>query len=163
MEALKYYLKSADLGESWACNKIAESYRLGIKEKDMKKAFYYYNRALESHNRTLCYYAYYNLAKYFYKNGYSDIAFKDHNKVIEYYSIAASNNCFEALLELFYEYIEEYLNYSTEDNYEIIIKTKELIEKNKNYNNDIKEKIENKIKEITKEKINLNILNKGSD
>ena len=150
--SLNYYLKSAELGESWACNKIAEYYR---KKDNMEEAFYYYNKALESNHRTLCYYAYYNLAKYFYYKGYSTIAYKDYNKTIEYLSIAANNNIFEALLELFYISINTYIEESADTNYDNIIKYKELIEKNSKYNNNIKTIIENNIKNIYKNKINL--------
>ena len=65
MKAFEYYLKSADLGESWACNKVGEFYRLGLHvEKDMKKAYYYYNLSTDVPISLLEYYSKYNLAKY---------------------------------------------------------------------------------------------------
>jgi tetratricopeptide (TPR) repeat protein len=39
IEAFNYYLQSANLGESWACNKVAEAYRIGLVDKDMDKAY----------------------------------------------------------------------------------------------------------------------------
>ena len=43
-KAFYYYEKSANLNESWACNKLGELYRLGIgTNKDLKKSFYYYS------------------------------------------------------------------------------------------------------------------------
>lgn len=151
-KAIELYLVSANLGESWACNKVAEYYR---KNDDMENAFNYYIKALNSNHRNTCYYAYYNLAKYFYYKGYSNLVFKDYNKTIEYLNIAKDNNIFEALLELLYISITNYLEESTDNNYNAIIKYKEEIEKNKNYNNKIKEEIEKNIKNIYKNKINI--------
>ncbi len=156
-EAFKLYLTSANLGESWACNKVGEWYREGIVEKDMEKAFYYYNRALESNYRTLCYYAYYNLAKYFYLEGYGNVAFKDVNKAMEYLRFASSNGCFKALLELFYLSVKDYLNESSDANYNQIMSYKKKIERHSNYNNIIKKEIEETIDRIKKEKIVVDI------
>ena len=148
-KAFEYYLQSADLGESWACNKVGEWYRTGKIEKDMEKAFYYYNRALDSNYRTLCYYAYYNLAKYFYREGYGHIVFADYSKMIEYYEVAAEHGCFLALLELFYESIETYLKEPTDSHYEDVLTLKKRIEENSMYNQNYKEMIEKKIKDCT--------------
>ncbi len=145
-EAFSYYLKSADLGESWACNKVGEYYRTGKIEKNMELAFKYYNRALESNCRTLCYYAYYNLARYFYSEGYGDVVLgKDINKMIEYYDIAANNDIIEAAIELFMYYIKKYYSSRDVNDLNNVYKYKLLIESNKKYNNKIKNKIENNI------------------
>ena len=54
---------------------------------------------------SLCYYAYYNLAKYFYLDGYMDIVInKDIDKAINYFEIAYKNGIDEALIELFFIY-----------------------------------------------------------
>ena len=156
-KAFAYYLESADLGESWACNKVGEWYRLGIVESDMEKAFYYYHKALDSNYRTLCYYAYYNLAKYFYKNGYSNLVYRDDKKMREYYSIAAAHGCFDALLELFYESINDYLKHSSDMNYNVVLDYKKQIEESSKYNNEYKKIIEDKIKSIKKDKIVLDV------
>lgn len=145
-EAFNYYLNSANLGESWACNKIGEFYRLGIIKKNMEKAFSYYEKALDSNYRTRCYYAYYNLAKYFYLNGYDLNIKKDEHKALEYFDIACKNGILEAAVELFLYYVNIYLK---EGEYEeVVMKYKKIIEKHPKFNKDIKILIENKIKEM---------------
>lgn len=158
-KAFEYYLKSADLGESWACNKVGEFYRLGILEKNMDKAFYYYSRAIDANYRTVCYYAYYNLAKYFYMNGYDSKYNKDRDKALEYLKIASSNNVFIATLELFYYYCEMYLEDKSDGNKEKIFMYKEMIENHKEYNDDIKNNIEKELEKIiNKKSINIDAM-----
>lgn len=145
-KAFDYYLKAADLGESWACNKVGEYYRKGIIVKDMEKAFYYYNEAILGNYRTLCYYAYYNLAVYFYKEGYDDIVLKaDEDKYCEYLRLAGNNGVIEALVELLCYYIKKYLK---ERNMSFLDKIEEFklkIESNDKYNNELREKVEKAI------------------
>lgn len=148
-EAYEYYFKSALLGESWACNKVGEYYRL-IK-LDMEQAYYYYNKSLESNCRTVCYYAYYNLAKYFYKNG-TDKVEKDNNKYLNYLDIASNNGILLATIELFYYYCSKYLNNREKGTLEKINFYKEVIECNKEYNDNLRIDIESKLKEIVKKK-----------
>lgn len=150
-DAYEYYRKSADLGESWACNKMGEFYRLGIFEKNMEKAYYYYNRALESNCRTVCYYAFYNLAKYFYKDGYDTIK-KDKTKYYNYLELASSKDILLANIELFYYYCDEYLNKRDEHNLVMLNVYKNLIENDKDYNEELRVKIELKLKDIAKKK-----------
>ncbi len=157
-KAFEYYLKSADLGESWACNKVGEWYRTGVIVEDMEKAFYYYNKALESNHRTLCYYAYYNLGKYYYLHGYGSIAFKNRNKAIEYLKIAVEHKCFVALKELFYISVSDYLEDSNDNNYNMILSYKKKIERNSNYNASVKKEIEDTIQKIKKDKIELDLV-----
>ena len=149
--AFNYYLQSANLGESWACNKVAEAYRIGVVDKDMDKAYYYYTRALENNYRILCFYAYYNLAKYFYINGYDKYS-KDENKALEYYDIASDNGILEASLELFFYYSKKYL--STRDNVDkdLFLKYKLVIERHEKYNENLKNRIEYILKEISSKK-----------
>ena len=71
-EAFIYYKKAASLGESWACNKVGELLR---NRGELEEAFTYYNNALESNYKNICYYDYYNLAKYYYLNGCAPIVF----------------------------------------------------------------------------------------
>ena len=145
--ALKYYLESADLGESWACNKVGEYYRKGIVSFDMNKSYLYYNKALDSNYRVLCYYAYYNLAIYFYLKGYDDIVpVKDKEKAINYLTIASDNGCYDASISLFYLYIDDYLKGS--HNIDKINSLKRKIESDNRFNNDIKNKIEKNIVKI---------------
>lgn len=84
-KAFEYYITSADQGESWAANRIGDFYRKGFyKVKDLKKAFEYYEIASQSPKFTLCPWAKYNLAKYFYLNGNLEIGIsKDVNKAIQ--------------------------------------------------------------------------------
>ena len=157
-EAYEYYLKSADLGESWACNKIGEAYRRGIIELDMKKAFEYYNKAIDVNYRVLNFYAFYNLGKYFYLNGYETIE-ADYDKAIEYFNIASINGILEASVELFFLYAKEYVNKKNQYNYDKIIHYKKIIECHKNYNQELKNTIENKLYEIkNKKEINIKLI-----
>ena len=152
-EAFNCYLASANLGESWACNKVGECYRNGTyTEKDMYKAFDYYNKAIDSNHRTLDYNAYYNLAN-IYINGNAEISItKNEDKAIEYYEIASENNIINASVALFYISVDKYLK--TRDNryLEKINYYKNKIEINSNYNNDIKDQIETKLKELNSKK-----------
>ncbi len=158
--AFEYYLSSALLGESWACNKVGEFYRNGIIEKDMRKAYEYYLRALESNYRTVCYYAYYNLAKYYYMDGYDDVVLqRDEAKALEYLKIASDNGVLEATLELFYYYVNEYLSSRSNDIMDIVLKYKRVIETHKKYDNDIRIRIEEKILDIrNKQEINISCI-----
>lgn len=82
-EAIKYYKISADMNDSWALNKVGEYYR---KRKELKKAFIYYNKAIECPKKEICKYAYYNLAKYYYEVGNEELNLeKNIIKASEYY------------------------------------------------------------------------------
>lgn len=160
-KAFEYYMKSAALGESWACNKVGEYYRLGLLEKDMSKAFNYYNKALDSNYRVLCYYAYYNLALYYYLNGYDDIVpVKDKDTAIKYLTIAGNNGCYDAYIKLFYIYIDEIINDNNNSNYDNMLFVKSKIENDSRFNEELKIDIENKINEIKNKKnvIDLNVV-----
>ena len=101
-KAFNEYLKSANLGESWAANKIGEMYRLGLgTEKNLKKAYEYYTVSADAPIREICWYSKYNLAKYFYLNG-SAIANieKDFNKAVGLLEEASVNGIKEAKQEL---------------------------------------------------------------
>ena len=150
-KAYSYYERSADLGESWACNKMGEAYRVGLLELDMNKAFSYYNKALEANHRVLRYYAYYNLAKYFYLNGYELIP-ADYDKALEYFKIAADNDVLEASVELFYLYANEYIKKKDQFNYDKIMHYKKKIESHRNYNRNLKDEIETKLNELKNRK-----------
>ena len=158
IEAFNYYLSSANLGESWACNKVAEAYRMGVVDKDMDKAYYYYTRALENNYRTLCFYAYYNLAKYYYMNGYDKYP-KDENKALEYFNIASNNGVLEASVELFFYYSKKYLNSRDEVDKELLLKYKAVIECHDKYNDKLRSRIESTLKELSdKKEINIDCL-----
>ena len=81
-EAIKYYKISADMMESWALNKVGEYYRL---KGDLKTAYLYYSKSIECPLNERNRYAYYNLAEYYYKNGFKELNIKkDNNKYKEY-------------------------------------------------------------------------------
>ena len=146
-KAYDYYLKSANLGESWACNKIGEAYRTGILELDMQKAYDYYNKALDCNHRVLCYFAYYNLAKYYYLNGYETIP-ADKDRAIEYFKIASDNGILNASKELFYIYAREYRNNKDQYSYDRLLHYKKVIECHAKYDKNIKDEIEHTLCDI---------------
>ena len=160
-QAFNYYLESANLGESWACNKIGEFYRMGIfVKRDLEKAFKYYNLAINVEINCVCSYAYYNLAKYYYLEGCLDIVkTKNKNKAKQYFEIAANKKNIPASIELIYLETEEYLDTKNE---KTLIKIKDLahqIEQSPLYNNTIKNEIEqNLIKIKNHQNINLDII-----
>lgn len=156
-EAFKYYLKAANLGESWACNKVGEYYRL--ENKDYVEAFKYYNRALESNYRTKCYYAYYNLATYYYKNGYEEIPVKkDEKKYALYLEIASKNNVLEAMIENFKYNVLKYKETRNNIYSDEISKIKKMIECHNKYDEKICEEVENIIKDGIKKEISSSLI-----
>jgi len=151
-KAYKYFLKSANLFESFACNKIGEYERL----KDNKKeALKYYQKALESTTRETSLRAYYNIAKYYYLTGDLETnTLKDIDKAIKYFE--KSSNLIESLIELLYIYFNKYVNNKNEDLLNKIYYYKNSIENHQNYNNNIKNGIDQKLKNIKQqEEINL--------
>ena len=84
-EAYKYYKISADMNECWALNKVGEYYR---KNKDLKTAFIYYSKAIETPITERIKHPFYNLAKYYYENGCEEANIKkDVNKAKELMNI----------------------------------------------------------------------------
>lgn len=150
-KAYDYYLYSAESGESWAANKIGEFYRKGfINEKDLRKAFYYYTISSESLRFTLCPWSKYNLAKYFYKDGNLEIDVKqDINKAIELLE-DISDELIDASKELLYIYYDLYIKSGKENKHylEKVYLYKQKCEKNINYNDKVKQDIENILKQI---------------
>ena len=150
-KAYDYYLISANLGESWAANKMGEFYRKGIaKGKDLKKAFDYYTISSECPKFTLCPWSKYNLAKYFYKDGNLEIDIKqDINKAIELLE-DISDELIDASKELLYIYYGLYIKNGKKDKHylEKINLYKEKCEKNINYNDEVKQDVENRLKQI---------------
>ena len=77
-EAIKYYKISADMGDSWALNKLGEYYR---RNNNLEMAYMYYMESIKCPIKERYYYAYYNLAKYFYEKGCECVKIKaDKNK-----------------------------------------------------------------------------------
>ncbi len=147
-DALSFYLKAATLGESWACNKVGEYYR---KTGNKRKAYDFYIKAIDGNYQNICYYAYYNLAKYYYQNGFNEIR-KDKDKYIEYLQIASNNDIFEASIELFLYFYEKYIKKGTGK--ELLLEYKQIIEEHPKYNKDIKTMIEKYMKDIKKKEDN---------
>ena len=73
---------SADQGNSYALNKVGEYYR---KKGQLNKAFIYYSKAIETPISERYKYAYYNLAEYYYKNGYKELGIKKDKKIYDEY------------------------------------------------------------------------------
>jgi len=159
-KAFEYYIISANSGESWAANKVGDFYRKGtIKEKNLNKAFEYYTLSIQSPKFTLCPWSKYNLAKYFYKNGKLEIGVQtDITKAIELLE-DISDDLIEASEELIYIYYKLYLKNDEKQKYYLnkIYLYKEKCEKNINYNNKIKQRIEKHIKQIYKHTPSINI------
>ena len=156
-EAYNNYLISANLGDSWAQNKIGEFYRLGIYvEKDLKEAYNYYLKSTECPKLSLCPWSKYNLAKYFYLHGIPEIeVFKNTNKAINLLEDIC-NDLIEANEELIYIYYELYMNTKNED---YLIKLNyycDLITKNQKYSSIIKNRIEKKLSKLKIDNININ-------
>ena len=151
--AFSYYLKSASLGESWACNMVGQCYRTGyLVEKDEKKAYQYYINGISASFRTMYFYNYYNLANY-YIDGKVDIGVeKDVNKALEYYKIASDNEIIDASIKLLYYYVDKYLASQSEEDKDNIYYYKKRIESHIKYNDNIRLEIENNIKRIYEKK-----------
>lgn len=159
-KAFTNYLKSANLGESWACNKVGEFYRKGtIQKANLKKAFEYYNKACEASIYSICFYAKYNLAHYFYENGCIELNIKkDIDKTISLLEEASTNGILiatEELIYLYYSLHKENLLKNIDDT-SYLNRAKyyaKIIETLPEYNDDIKNRIETNLKSL---KLNTN-------
>ena len=114
-KAIELYTISADNGDSWANNQLGEFYRKGIYvKKDLKKAFDYYEKSIDTTQFTMCPWAFYNLAKYFYIPGCLEIGVKkDLNKAVELLQYI-ENKLPESIVELINVYQELYKNTSNQ-------------------------------------------------
>lgn len=149
-EAFSYYLKSALLGESWACNQVGEWYRLGIGTiKSKREAFLYYNKALEADYKHIDYYAYFNLAQYYYFNGDVDSGIKmDISKYLEYMNIAFQNDVLEAGKCLFLYYVNLYYKDKDESILKYVYMYKEKLENHQYFTEEMQKEIDKEIKKI---------------
>ena len=154
--AFKYFMYSAEKEESWACNKVGEYYRLGIAtEKDIQKAFKYYNLATEVPLNILDHWAFYNLAKYFYlKGNLQSNTEKDISKAIEYFTKAADKGIYEAYEELIYIYINKYKETSLDFYLNKINEYLKILSQNKYYDK-CKNNLKQKLTEIEKKHLAL--------
>lgn len=149
-DAFNYYIKSANLEECWACNKIGEMYRLGIGiEKNLNLAFHYYNLALELPINDSSHWAKYNLATYFYLNGnYKANIEKDEEKAINLLKDNSYNNHLESKIKLLYIYSNKYFKEKSDNTLNIINNLISEIETHPNFNNNYKIEIESYLKNI---------------
>ena len=157
--AFDYYMKSANLGDSWAQNRVGEFYRLGkIGNINLQKAFDYYTLSSESPKFTLCNWAKYNLAKYFYKDGCLEIGIhKDLTKAISLFE-ESSDELTESLEELIYIYYDLYLKNNNSENYlKKLNYYINLIEKHTDYNDKIANCINNKLKDLKNEHLKIEL------
>lgn len=108
-KAFNHYLFSSSLEESWACNKMGMWYKDGIYvDKDLKKSYEYFNKALNVPMNILNFWAYFNLAKYFYLDGNFEAGVeKNLNKAVDYFELCLSH-IDDAYLELINIYIDKY-------------------------------------------------------
>lgn len=150
-KAFHYYLKAANLGESWASNRIGEFYRKGkIGKVNMKKALEYYQKATEASIYSLCYYAKYNLAHYFYIPGNIELSIKsDFSYAITLLEDASSHGIMEATEDLIFLYYKLYKENSDSSYLEKAKQYAKIVEALPNYNNMVKKRIETKLKEIS--------------
>ena len=109
-KAILLYKSSASQGESWAANKLGEMYRIGIgTKKDLKKAFNYYNQATQATIYSVCFWAKYNLAHYFYEHGVPEINIpKDINKSISLLEECTKHDIYKACEDLIVIYYNLY-------------------------------------------------------
>lgn len=151
-KSVLYLIKASELKESYACNKLGNYY---YDKGNYQNAFYYYNEAINSIMNEKCLWAYYNLATKFYLKGNHEVNIKrDEDKAIKYLNI--SSNLIESLIALLYLYTQKYLN--THDNKlkDQITSIVKRIEEHQNFNETINNEINECLKNITTNKININ-------
>lgn len=145
-KAFEYYEKSALEEESWACNKLGLFYLNGIYvNKDIEKAFEYFNIGAGASIDTLCEWNIYNLVNSFYLCGNSHLGLKkDINKALSLLSIIKD---FDPANELFlYCYYELYLSDKSKTNLNKVNEYLNLLNKNCDYEK--KKEIEESLKNI---------------
>ena len=149
--AFKCFKKSADLGESWAANRVGEYYRKGtIGTRDMKKAFEYFQISTESPLFTLCDWSKYNLAKYFYIPGNVEIGInKDISKAISLYKDVEDTRI-EAVEELIFIYYKMFIDSgeTDQDAYEMVKEYSYKLETMDGYNEKVKDHVEQTLTKI---------------
>ena len=157
-KAFENFIQSANMNESWACNRIGDYYRKGLYvKKDLKKSFEYFNKSSQAPNITLCDWSKYNLAIYFYKTGQEEINIpKDINKAIKLLDEIHKLNI-KANEELIYIYYDLYKENSSKANKEKLDYYINEIENNKQYNSKLATKINTKLKQLKKNNTKIKI------
>ena len=154
-KAFNYYEKSANEEESWACNKLGLFYLNGIYiEKDIDKAFKYFNIGANAPIDSLCNWNIYNLVKYFYLPGNSHLGIeKNIDKSLE---LLNNIKDFEPVNELFlYCYYELYLQDKSEYNLNQVKKYLDLL--NNTLDDKKKKEIESSLKNINNYHIKIDL------
>ena len=152
-------MKSANLGDSWAQNKVGEFYRIGkLGNINLQKAFEYYTLSSESPKFTLCNWSKYNLAKYFYKDGCLEIGIhSDLNKAISLFE-ESSLDLIDSLEELIYIYYNLYIKNSYSERYlKKLNYYISLAENHKNYDSNIASIINENLKKLKKENFKIEL------
>lgn len=131
-KVLEYFIKSAELGESYACKELGIIY---LNKNDYINAYKYFNKSLDSSIKERNVWSYYYLAKYFYLCGSLDNGIvKNVDKAIEYFNL--SSVLIDSLCELLYIYYEI-------DDFDMVNYYKDKIEKHEAFNDDHKKVILN--------------------
>jgi len=132
--ALECFLKSSELNESFACNKVGEI----LRKKGLKKeALEYYQKALNNGVKGRSNWAEYNIAKHYYLKGDLKCNIPKNIDLATRYFL----NCdflIESLIELFFIFFEK-------KDMDKVAEIKEKIELHSKYSLDIKRIIEKKI------------------
>ena len=153
-KALSYYLRSADQEESWACNKVGLYYYNGLGgEKDLKKAFKYFNIGANAPISNRNSWNIYNLVALFYLKGNAKLGIKkDMDKSI---SLLENLDTTEAKKLLLYTYYEKYLTSKSINNLNNVKKYLDILNDILDKNQKIK--IENELNNIYNQKINIKL------
>ncbi|MFI3260263.1 MAG: SEL1-like repeat protein [bacterium] len=145
-EAINCYEQSANLFESYGCNK------LGIHKfnnKNYKESFDYFNLGINTEINICCYFNYYNLAKFFYLNGFEELNIAPNESLaIKYLEIASRYNNYPSLIELIKIYLDKFMIENSEYYKILFYNTKYKIELHKDFNKNDKKLLEEYINKI---------------
>ena len=154
-KALSYFLKSANLEESWACNKVGLYYYNGLgTEKDLEKAYEYFNMGANAPISNRNPWNIYNLVSLFYLNGNASLGIKkDLDKAIQL--LEKITNLKEANKLFLYAYYDKYLDNKTEVNLNNVKKYLDILDNTLDRNEKVK--IESELNQIYSYKIDIKL------
>ncbi len=143
-KSYEYYLESANLNESWACNKV---FNILYQKKKHQEAFDYLKKGLNSSLNEVCPYVYYNMVKYFYLEGNSKLNIvKDLDLSILY--LRKCQELYLAKKLLLFCFIKKYYQGKNPLLKKEIFSLKEDLELSKEYNLKEKNDIEKELSKI---------------
>lgn len=148
-KALELYLISANMEESWACNKVGEFYRLGLgTNKDLSISYKYYLKGSNSPKNSLYPWCIINLVNYFYYKGSSTLGIsKDLDKSI---SLLEQINYHEQsqilLLNIYYE---KYLSSHKKEDLDNTLKYLNLLNNNPLVSVELRNKISTSLSNLS--------------